>query len=131
MQLTGDNVRKVFLDCLFDEGYTDKDIEDRGKMVQSVMICAGFDSAKLDKNREHIIELLEQLPDNFRKSSESGGWSFLEACMDKNNHQWGEHRSIDELLALGLAIDKVEFIAPRELWIALPGGVPYFVYIDN
>jgi hypothetical protein len=131
MQLTGDNVRKVFLNCLFDEGYTDKEVEERGKIVKSVMVHVGFDSAKVNKNKEHIIELLEQLPDNFRKSSGSGGWSFLEACMDKDNHQWGEHRSIDELLALGLAIDKIEFLAPREAWSALPGGLPYFIYLDK
>jgi hypothetical protein len=131
MQLTGDNVRKIFLNCLFDEGYTDKEVEERGKIVKSVMVNVGFDSAKVDKNKEHIIELLEQLPDNFRKSSESGGWSFLEACMDKDNHQWGEHRSIDELLALGLAIDKIEFLTPREVWCILPGEMPYFVYLDK
>jgi hypothetical protein len=53
--------------------------------------------------------------------------SFLNACMDRHGNHWAEHQTIDFLLCLGLATDQVAFCLPREIWAALPGGMPYFV----
>ena len=32
---------------------------------------------------------------------------------------------MQELLLLGLAIEKIEYLLPREMWSILPGGMPY------
>ena len=56
-----------------------------------------------------------------------GGWSFLQACVDKNGNHWGEHSNMEELFCLGIAIGKVESLLPRDMWKVLPGGVPYYV----
>lgn len=129
MQLNAENVTKVLKSCLFDEGYTDEDLK-RAIEVESVMLHIGFDSDRVKQHEKEIVELLEQLPKEFKKT-EGGGWSFLNACMDKDGNHWGEHRNIDELIALGLAVDKIQFLLPREVWVALPGAVPYFVYIND
>jgi hypothetical protein len=56
-----------------------------------------------------------------------GGSSFLNAVIDNAGHQWADaHSTIDELLCLGLAIGKIEYNAPRQLWRAFPAGMPYF-----
>ena len=75
-----------------------------------------------------IIEILGMMPDAFKKS-DGGGATFLNLCLDKDGNHWGEHPTIDQMIALGLAIGKVSFPMPREMWSSLPGGMP-FVAID-
>lgn len=130
LQLNSQNVHNIFLSSLFTGQPSAEDLK-RAKYVDSVVLHVGFDSAKLEKNRDSIIELLEQLPKEFREN-EGGGLSFLYGCMlDDFESQWGEQLRVDELVALGIGIDMVEFNLPRELWTALPGGVPYFYIKDS
>jgi len=37
---------------------------------------------------------------------------------------------MEKLFLLGLAIEKVKCLMPREVWPALPGGMPYYVIND-
>ena len=69
------------------------------------------------------------MPKKFNKN-DSGGWSFLALCMDKNGEIWGEHESVEELICLGIAIGMVGYSTPREMWSILPGGMPY-IWIDT
>lgn len=126
MELTSENVKEVFMKCLFKEG------EDTSNFIpaKSVMTNVGFNPERIKENESKIIELLSGLPDDF-KTSGGGGMSFLNACVDKSGNQWGEHQNIDQLLCLGIAIDKVSFPMPREFWNALPGGMPYVQVKDN
>lgn len=97
--------------------------------VQGILTNFSFSEAKLVAHRQEITDLLNQLPRTFRES-EDGGWSFLQACFDSRGHHWGEHPHMEALMCLGLAIGKVEYLMPRELWKVLPGGMPYFVIKD-
>jgi len=132
MKLEPKVVSDIIKSCLYKEdeikggggGYT---IPLEGAvMVQGVMAKFGFHPDRIKEAMPQIKELLEELPSTFKQSG-GGGWSFLNACMDKNGRQWGEHRDIDELICLGLATGLVEFSMPRDMWEALPGGMPYFV----
>ena len=38
----------------------------------------------------------------------------------------GEQIDADRLMMLGMAIGKVKYLLPRNLWFILPGGVPYY-----
>lgn len=122
MKLTSENVSKILNDCLFKEG------EDTTKHIvaHAVRLKIGFHPERLESHKQEIIEMLNQLPEEF-KASGGGGMSFMNACVDAEGDQWAEHSNIDELLCLGLAIQKVEFTLPREDWRILPGGMPYFV----
>lgn len=59
------------------------------------------------------------------------GSSFLNACVDRDGVQWGEHVNVDELVMLGQGIGKLKFCLPRERWDVFPGGMPYIVYLDK
>ena len=60
-----------------------------------------------------------------------GGWSFLNMCVDKDGNQWtGFHEIVDKLLMLGIAIGKMSFLLPKQMWSILPGGMPYVVVND-
>lgn len=123
MELTATNVHEVFMKCLFADG------EDTAAHVvaEGVMNKVGFHPIRLEENKANIAAMLNNLPDNFRKDG-GGGWSFLNACEDKNGNQWADlHSTIDELVMLGNGIGRLSFLMPRELWSTLPGGMPYFV----
>jgi hypothetical protein len=121
---TAEKVLKIFDEVLFREGKSTS-----VKEVVAVASVVRFDADKLKEKESDIVSLLAEMPDSFKKSG-GGGMSFLELCMDKNGHQWADlHQTMDILVALGLAIGKVEFCLSREYWNVLPGGMPY-VAID-
>lgn len=120
--LTANRVDEIFMDCLFkDEEPTEVHIVGEGIMVKS-----GFHPARLESHKEEIGKLLLELPDEFH-SDKGGGMSFLNACMDRHENHWGEHRSMDQLLTLGTATGLAKILVPREMWGMFPGGMPYFV----
>lgn len=126
MKLTAENVKIVFIDCLFEEG---ADTSNHVK-AEGVKLKVGFDPIKLKQNELKIIDFLNQLPAPFRQTV-SGGWTFLNGVADNMGNHWAEHPNLDQLLCLGLAIGKLEITLPREMWGDLPGCVPYFTYLDR
>ena len=127
MELTVENLRKVVRACLFGESETVGGVVPPANavIVEGVMLKMGFDPDRLKDQEQNIRSLLDQLPDKFKVDS-GGGWTFLNACQTKDGVQWGEHGDIDQLVCLGLATGMVSFCLPREMWVALPGGMPYF-----
>lgn len=116
-------VEEIFLDCLFRDG------EDTSTHVKAegIMATIGFNPERLEGHRQEIEAMLAELPDDFRESG-GGGMSFLNACMDRHGNQWtGLHQTMDQLFTLGIGLDKASFLLPREMWGALPGGMPYLV----
>ena len=123
MELTAKNVHDVFERCLFKEEEL-KDGKPEGEYisVHGIMRNFGFHPERVKAEKKNIEDMLSNLPEPFSKD---GGWSFLKLCEDKNGNHWGEHLTMELLMVLGIAIGKVEYSFPRELWRALPGGVPY------
>lgn len=119
-------VEKVFMDCLFNEG------EDTTNHVVSdgIVTKVGFNPRRLEAHREEVLEMLIELPDEFKQSG-GGGWSFLNACMTKDGRQWGEHSNMEQLFQLGNALGLSAWQMPRDMWNILPGGMPYVVVKDK
>lgn len=123
MQLTSERVTEIFMDCLFREG------EDTSEHVpvHGIVTNAGFHPERLESHRREIGQMLCELPLEFQKSG-GGGWSFLNACNDKEGNQWtGLQQTMEQLFLLGIAIGQAKFQLPRDMWSALPGGMPYVV----
>lgn len=119
--LTSERVEKIFMDCLFKEG------EDTTNYIKAEGIVrdAGFHPERLNSHKQEIEEMLNELPDQFKKSI-GGGWTFLNACNNKYGNQWTDlHSRMEQLFQLGIAIGKVKYTLPREFWGTLPGGMPY------
>ena len=116
-------VNAVFMDCLFKDG------EDTSKHVKAegITTTVGFHPERLESHKAEIEAMLDELPNEFKKSG-GGGWSFLNACNDKHGNQWtGFHQRMEQLFQLGIGIGKVQSQLPREMWLALPGGMPYYI----
>ena len=123
--LTANKVRKLVMYCLFNEDELENgEPKDPSKIleVHGIIIHVGLHKDRVEEKKPEIKTLLEELPPEFKE-----GWSFLNACNDKNGRQWGEHRSMDELFSLGTAVGYVQCLMPRDLWSALPGGMPYYM----
>lgn len=120
--LNSENVLTLFSYVLF------KDEEDKKNYVvgEGVRLKCGFHPERIKEKEPEIINLLSQLPDEFFKTK-GGGWTFLNACTTKDGELWGQHESVDQLLALGTAIKKVSWLMPRDQWHMFPGGMPYLV----
>lgn len=125
--ISAKRVDKIFMDSLFrkEEVIDGKPIVEPLK-VEGIVNNFGFHPDRVKSHEEEIIQILKELPDEFRKDK-GGGWTFLNACNTKDGEQWGEHRNMEQLFCMGIAIGKVNYTLPREMWGALPGGMPYLV----
>jgi len=125
MKLTSENVEKIFTDCLFRNGEN----TDNTKYINGIINSFGFHLDRVKKHENDIYSMLKQLPENFQKDT-GGGWSFLNACNNKDGEQWtGFHRIMEKLFVIGMACDKVQCLLPQSLWKALPGSMPYYVVL--
>jgi hypothetical protein len=97
--------------------------------VQGIMHTANFAMTELKCRHAEIAGMLAQLPTEFQphETGGGGGWSFLNACQDKDGNLWtGAHVVMEKLVLLGIGAGQVEWCLPREMWSALPGEMPYF-----
>lgn len=121
--ISSKQVTEVFYDCLFKEEELAKGNPAEGEFVpaQGLTISAGFHPGRLQEHAEEILAIIDNLPEEFKQ-----GWSFLNFCTDREGNQWtGMHKVCEQLVMLGIAIDKLEYCMPRDMWGMLPGGVPY------
>ncbi len=131
--LNGDAVSKLFMSLLFQEN----EVKD-GKPIIEPKIGEGlrakgygFFPERIDAKKEEIKEMLLQLPNEFMQSG-GGGWTFLNACVTKEGEQWTDfHEIMEQLFAMGNALDLCEYQLPRKMWPMMPGGVPYVVVKDK
>lgn len=122
--ITAIEVHEIFVDCLFRE---DEPIVDPA-IGEGILQRYGFHPGRIANHSQRIHELLLALPEGFREDK-GGGWTFLNACDDAAGNHWGEHRNMDELFVLGLATGKCRSVLPRDMWDALPGGMPYYAVV--
>lgn len=124
--LNAEEVSDVFKVCLFRKEEVANGMpkpEHEAIFVEGVTAKFGLHKERVNKHKEKIIGFLKELPQEFSKG---GGWSFLNLCNDKEGNQWtGLQKVMQELVCLGIAIEKVKYTMPKETWAALPGGMPY------
>lgn len=97
-------------------------------LIEGIVHTTAFDRRKLVTYTDRVAEMLSWLPMNYRppQAGGGGGWTFLNACFDKDDHQWtGLHWIMEMLFQLGIGLGMANWLGPRELWSAFPGGMPY------
>lgn len=126
-ELSTSMVEEIFGKCLYKEGESpEAQLE-----VEGVLRSAVFNRQRLEQHRQEIFGMLLELPDAFMQSG-GGGMSLMNACCDRYGRQWtGLQVIMEGLMMLGIAVEKVRPLFPRMMWSALPGGMPYYVVLDN
>jgi len=121
-RLDPQQVVDTFGDCLAEhETLQEGDVD-----IDCIVFTARLSLAKLEERRILITQMLGELPDSFMKSK-GGGWSFLNACDDRHGNQWTSfHQTMAMLFGMGQGLGLVTCVLPRDLWAALPGGMPYY-----
>jgi hypothetical protein len=118
-------IREIMQDTLWSD-----ERGDTGEILvaKGILHHYGFNLERLETHRDEVRKMLDELPREFQKTAAGGGggWSFLNAAMDRDGHQWGEHRDIEMLFCLGSGLGMVICQLPREMWEILPGGMPYY-----
>lgn len=119
-------VHKAFINCLAAVPDENPDII----VVEGIMGRYAMNKTVLEIHREVVTDWLNELPAEFHKigtrDGAQDGWSFLNVCTDRHGNLWtGMHQTCEELLVLGMALNMVTFMLPRDLWKVLPGGMPY------
>lgn len=83
-----------------------------------------YDTEKLIDYKDMIESWFQEMASTFFKDS-GGGWSFYNLSYDKYERLWTEdYDIIEEMISLGIAIGKCEYLLPRESWI---NNTPYIV----
>lgn len=129
LTLSHDNIEKIFADCFFKqeelpENPTKDNMPEGAITVEGTRGTLVFHGERTESHREEVKELLSQLDDNFMKEK-GGGWSFLQMPFNKNGEQYGEQMTADMLYCVAAALGYAKFALPREMWLALPGSMPY------
>jgi len=80
---------------------------------------------RLELHRPIVVYWLTLLSDTFREN----GWTFLKVPFLADGTKWGNPDDGDILMVLGMGLDLVTVLLPRELDSSLAGGVPYFKFV--
>lgn len=103
-------------------------VADHGAPIEGIVRTFNANRATIAEHRDEIIAMLSCLPDEFMDDG-GGGWSFLNLCQTKDGRLWtGMHATCEALYGLAAGLDLASFLLPREVWGALPGGMPYLAF---
>lgn len=120
-------VNDLMLACLINKPEFDANDPD-AVVVEGLTAKFVFSREALETARGEYLQLAqEHLDDKFKKSI-GEGYSFLGLPFNKRGEQVCEHPTAQGFLVLGLGMGVAEYCLPKELWVVLPGGVPYVAF---
>ena len=133
-KLNAARLKEIFNELLFTQAEVEADpdsVKERAIKVSGIMNNFGLNPDRIEQHREEILAMLRELPDEFMAHG-GGGWSFLNACMDRHGNQWADmHQTMELLVVAGIAAGYVKFMfEDRKMWSMFPGGMPYFAVTD-
>lgn len=126
--LNAKDVHDLFLKLLFHEDEIDETTHQPKSDVSTIRIEGitqnfGLHGGRVLEHKDEIHSMLEELNPVFKE-----GYTFMQMPFDKDDRQWGEQPTAQELMVMGMAIGELKYCFPREMWMMLPGSVPYIIY---
>ena len=110
---------EAFMDCMFREG---EDTTNHVK-VEGITNMFGLHPQRLEEKRELVTAILAELPEEFKE-----GWTILNLCTTNDGEQWtGLQQICEQLVVMAIGLGLMKYLMPREMWMFLPGGVPYIL----
>ena len=125
--ISSERVSELFMECLFkDEEIVDNKPILEPIFVKGIMTTNWLHPERVKESALEIEGFIKELPEKFKN-----GWTFLGLCQTKDGDFWTDlHQVCEDLMVLGMAINKIEYCSSRETWVNLPGGMPYVRVIE-
>lgn len=123
MLIQSNRVHELFMNGLFkeEELVNGKPVVEP-VVAEGVRVRIGFHPERIRQAKDEISAMIDSLDPSIDTDE---GISFLNICQDKNGNLWtGLHQICDELVTMGIALELLEYVLPRDLWMLMPGGVP-------
>lgn len=126
--ISAKRVDEILSDCFLKKDELTEDGKPKVPFVKCAGVVRNFGlhPDRCMSHEDEIISMLDQVEDLDK------GISFLcfGKCKDSSSEYdtWGEHRSYEALIALGISIGRIAYPFPRDMWGVLPGSVPYVMY---
>ena len=123
--MTAKEIQDMIKDCLFTEEEVKNNPPKEGEFVavDGIVSKLGFHPERLKSKIPRLKEIIQELNPTFFE-----GWSFLNLPFDKDGNQWGEQRDAESLLMMCIGNGLAKFLLSRDMWDALPGGMPYIIF---
>lgn len=122
--ISAKEIRDIATECFFkkEEMENGKPVVDP-VIVEGIVRNYGFHPDRLKAKALRLKEIIQELNPSFYE-----GWSFLNLPFDKDGAQWGEQPDAEMLYCLCAGNDLAKYCFSRDMWDALPGGVPYIIF---
>lgn len=120
-------VAEIFNYCLITKESYVKDPRQPFKSAEGIFWSASFNKARLLEKEPKIHEILKELPVELQEGGGEGD-SFLWIRKDKKGGTWTSSlRLMEQLLLLGLATGKIQYVLKRKAWGIFKLGIPHIV----
>jgi hypothetical protein len=139
-ELTAENVVRIVTLCAIRP--SDREAVALGEDVPVVISESAthnheFHAGRLREHEREIRVMCDRLDPKFKETGGRGAWYGFANCTTypgtfeegKTAATWGPSAYAGYLVALGLAVGKIKWLAPRDQWAELPAGLPYFVVL--
>jgi len=114
--------------CLFKDAELDGGPPKDAIFVQGIVQSFALHKGRIEENKDILRKLAKEIiKDEFLKNG-GGGFTFLHLPQSRDGELWCEQRTAEALFCLCKAAGFAEYCIPRDLWPALPGGVPYVIF---
>lgn len=131
MENLSQQVHSLMMDCLFKpQEIVDGKPPENHILVDGILGQFALHPERTKNNKDKIKDILNQMPEAFHVGK-GGGMSFLNLCETKDGEHWAEHSTMNSLVVLGIATEQAAYCIPREMWSALPGGMPYVMFLTE
>jgi len=116
--ISAERVDAIFKDCLTKKSNIDVPIEIKGLSNNYIL-----NSHAVEMHSNEIKRMIDEL-----RVCTGSSFSFFELSATRDGTQWTRHhQKVEKLMVLGLAINRLKYESPREMWPSNPGGLPFVV----
>lgn len=116
---------EILTDSLFTASeLTDGSPPSNAVLVEGIVSNFALHPERLESHRAEVLAICKELLTDEFIVGKGGGWTFLNLCMSRTGEMLG-HRTSEALYVLAAGLGFARSLMPREMWDALPGGVPY------
>jgi len=111
---------------LFSQGEEERD----RVIVDGFVQTFAFHRDRLEANRSAIKILIRDVVDDTFLLGGGGGNTAIYLTVDRTGQNWADQATAEAFFCLAAGLGLATYSVPRELWVAMPGGMPYIHFFN-